>query len=454
MGHWHALLSNPAPGLALMAAWPGASAETAARPDGPPVLLTDATWYGTLAAARDLGGRGVPVVLASDAALPPARWSRHVTRTVRCPSTSDPERFLEWLHAFGDREPGHVYYPTSDDAAWLTALHHGTLSSRFRLYAPPLPALALLLDKGRLMSAAAEAGLAVPETWCPGDEAEVARLAAELPFPILLKPRTQVLSPGGHKGVRVERPADLAPTWVAWQRRAERQAPRAGGLPGAELPILQRCHVAQESVYTVDGFAERGGRAVPMLACRKLLQHPRRSGPGIAFEAAPVEPAVGQGLRRLLAGAGFHGVFDAEFLEDGGRHLLIDLNPRFYNHMAFEVDRGLPLPWLAYLGALGEEGRLEEALAACAAPRIGPERVFAHRLPLRLLVLLQRLTGAMSGGEARRWREWLASHSQSLTDPSAGAGDGWPALADVLLHLKRALRHPRSTWRGYVRRHP
>jgi len=32
-----------------------------------PALLADATWYGTLAAARDLGAHGVPVTLASDA---------------------------------------------------------------------------------------------------------------------------------------------------------------------------------------------------------------------------------------------------------------------------------------------------------------------------------------------------------------------------------------------------
>ena len=83
---------------------------------------------------------------------------------------------------------------------------------------------------------------------------------------------------------------------------------------------------------------------------------------------------VEAGLVRLFRAVGFHGVFDAEFIEDGGRHLLIDVNPRFYNHMAFEVDRGLPLPWLAYLGAVGDGEGLRAAVASARGSRpAGPD---------------------------------------------------------------------------------
>ena len=34
---------------------------------------------------------------------------------------SDPQRFMDWLLRFGEREPGHVLYPTSDDLAYLFA---------------------------------------------------------------------------------------------------------------------------------------------------------------------------------------------------------------------------------------------------------------------------------------------------------------------------------------------
>jgi hypothetical protein len=82
-----------------------------------------------------------------------------------------------------------------------------------------------------------------------------------------------------------------------------------------------------------------------------MLQRPRCLGPGIVFEEAPIPASVVSGLERLLRHVGYFGVFDTEFVLDGDRVMLIDINLRLYNHMAFEIDRGLPLAWLAYLGA-------------------------------------------------------------------------------------------------------
>src|SRR5262245_47685357 len=107
----------------------------------PEALLADATWFGTLAAARDLALHGVRVTLASDSWVAPARWSRHVSRTVSCPSTKDAAGFLAWLLQFGRTQPGYVLYPTSDEVAWLVAAHSEALSPFFRLYTPPIESL-------------------------------------------------------------------------------------------------------------------------------------------------------------------------------------------------------------------------------------------------------------------------------------------------------------------------
>ena len=185
----------------------------------PHALLADATWNGTLAAVRDLGAHGVTITLASDRWVAPARWSRHVARTVSCPSSKDAEGFLVWLLRFGAEQPGYVLYPTSDDVAWLVAAHSKVLSRWFRLYTPPIESLVRLIDKARLAEAARAVGLDVPETSVPRDESEVERSARELPFPLYVKPRAQVLGRGVGKGVRVDKPAALLPSW-----RAERWA--------------------------------------------------------------------------------------------------------------------------------------------------------------------------------------------------------------------------------------
>jgi predicted ATP-grasp superfamily ATP-dependent carboligase len=415
-------------------------------PPGPPALLCDAAWYGTLAAARDLGPRGVPVVLASDALVVPARWSRHVSRTVRCPSRAEPARLLEWLLAFGEREPGHVLYPTSDDLAWIVAAHREELAPRFRLYGPPAEGLARLLDKAQLAVEARAVGIDVPETRCPRDEGEVGRVAREMRFPVLLKPRAQMmLSHRGRsrKGDRVERPEELLSRWKEMRRELAYHPMVADRIPGLGLPIVQEVHPARERIHTVDGFVGEGGEVFAALACNKILQHPRRSGPGVCFEEAPLAPAVAGALRRLLRATGFSGVFDAEFLVQGDRLLLIDVNPRFYNHMAFEVDRGLPLPWLAYLAALGDREAVRAAAAAASALR-PVRRAYVHRLPTALLLAVQSLTGGLDPPARKAIRGWIAAHRGSITDPAAAEGDRAPALAEIAMNLLTFLRHPRA----------
>jgi predicted ATP-grasp superfamily ATP-dependent carboligase len=418
-----------------------------------PALLTDASWYGTLAAARDLGQHGVPVTLASDVWLAPARWSRHVTRTVACPPPAEAGRFLEWLHSFAAREPGHVYAPTSDDTAWLVAAHRASLERDLRLDLPPLEAFAALLDKARLAEAAEAVGLATPRIWLPQDEGEVERLARELPFPLLVKPRTQVLA-GGVKGRRVPRREDLLPAWRAVRDAAAVHPEVARHAPQAGAPLLQAHHGASEGVFTVDGFVGAGADAFVAIGCTKLIQLPRGSGPGLVFEPAPVEPSLADGLLRLFRRVGYVGVFDAEFVagDREGEWLLIDLNPRFYNHMAYEVDRGVRLPWMAYCAAAGleEEGQAElrAARAAAAAP---PTRVYAHRRQLALLLAVQRLGGGMSAAEVKGWRAWLARHRREVTDPSVAEGDGAPGLIDSLYIAHRLARHPRAGLRGLLR---
>jgi predicted ATP-grasp superfamily ATP-dependent carboligase len=411
-------------------------------------LLADATWYGTLAAMRDLGSRGVPITLACDELLAPSRWSRYATRVVRIPAGRDLAHQLDFLHRFGAEHPGHVLYPTSDESAWVVSCHREELEPKFHLYSPSAEALATLLDKGRLAKAGEAAGLATPRTWLPSDEAEVERIGREFSGPLFVKSRTQIFA-RGFKGRRVVERDDLLRTWRTRCLPDTGQFQPGGPLEGAHRPLLQAYYVEAESIFTVDGFMDRAGEMVT-LGCRKLLQLPRRLGSGVIFEDAPVPAAVERGLQRLLAQAGFFGVFDAEFME-GEQLLLIDVNPRFYNHMAFEIERGLPLAWLAYLAALGDTSRLAEAMADARSNDAGSSWAYVHRLPLRLQLAAQGLAGAMTGAERRRWQGWIQDRAGRVVDPTRAPGDGLPALADVALHLKKFLRHPRAFVRDLKR---
>jgi D-aspartate ligase len=404
----------------------------------PPALLVDATWYGTLAAVRDLGRRGVPVILAYDDAAAPARWSRHARSVVRCPSTKDPEQFLGWLHDFGARHPGCVLCPTSDDVAFLAAAHRDTLAPAFRLFGPSLAGLLELLDKSRLSAAAKRAGLGSPATWSPANEAELERLAHELPLPVVLKARGHFLSHQLGKPVVIHRREELLTAWRQMRDASTDQA-TVTGIPGIELPIVQAYHAVSERIYMLDGFVDADGTILAAAAAVKCLQMPRRSGPGICFESAALDPALLAGLQRLGQETGFRGVFDAEFLVEGDERLLIDFNPRFYNHMAFEIERNLPLPWMSYLAAIGDQRGVRNAAAELEAERAADGRIYVHRFLTGVLLASQRATGRMSPAEVAGWRRWIA-RSSDVTNPAYVPGDPLPACAELAYWL----RHPRS----------
>lgn len=421
---------------------------------GVPFLLTMPAYGGTLAAARCLGRHGIPVTMAGHGALVPARWSRHVARWVRCPPVGETDRFLDWLFAFGEREPGHVLYPTSDDLAWLIADRASDLRRSYRLYAPSVATVLRLLDKRALHESCARVGVDTVPTAFPAGAEPALAAARELGFPVLLKPRTQVLSATRAKGKFVEQPGELADAYAGFlaYNRYGPGLPKL--LPGADLPMLQVFRPqANDGIYSIAGFVGPGPDQVAARASRKILQRPRRLGVGVCYEEAPVDAGALDGLVRLCRAVGYVGVFEAEYVPEGGRLELIDFNPRFYGQMGFEVARDLPLGYLSWLGACGEEQALARTLSEARRWSEGRGYVYCDRLVLGLTLLAQRLSGRMTATEATRWRQWQKDHRRHrlLIEAMDWPGDRLPFLVSAAFQIQFALRHPRAFMRNVAR---
>jgi D-aspartate ligase len=412
-----------------------------------PVLLCDASYYGTLAAARALGRSGVRVTAADPSRASPALWSRYVARRIRAPRHSEFHVFTAWLLRFGDTEPRHVVYPTSDDVSFALAANDAEVRKRFLLYQPPLEALMQVLDKGLLVDHARAVGLDVPETWLPETEADVERIARGSTAQLMVKPRTQVLLRTHAKGAVGDAETGgvvgAYRDFIANHRHDDALAKR---FPDATRPLIQRFHPeAADGIYSLSGFRDHTGAHFVALAATKVLQRPRRLGIGLAFEGAPVDPALAAGVERLFDRIGYYGVFEAEFIRAGGQSLLIDMNARFYGQLAFDVARGLPLPQLAYAGAIGDDvevGRLVREI-----PESSGSHAFCNRFGLEVLVGAQRLAGVISSDEARRWRVWCASHGENLVDAVADSDDPKPLAFEIAQHLYGYVRHPRAFYR-------
>ena len=416
-----------------------------------PFLLTMADYYGTLAAVRCLGRAGIPVTVAEGRWLAPARWSRFVTQRVACPSVSDTEAFLEWLLRFGEQQPGHVLYPTSDELAWLFALHREALSRNFQLYQPPFESLYGLLNKRHLLEACQAVGIEAPRTYFPTSDAELVQVAREAGFPVLIKPQTQILFESHVKGAQVESASALVSRYREFVRKNRYGAELLARDPGVVHPMVQAFHPeAAQDIYSLSGFVDESGTLSGLRAAIKVLQRPRKLGIGLCFEHAEVEPALAEKLVALCQHVWYHGIFEVEFIRVGEAFLLIDFNPRFYSQMGFEIARGLPLPVLVWLAATGNREALGQALEISASWAPGGRPVYSHRFILEVLLRAQGLSGKLSATEVSYWRSWYARAEGQRTDAVLDAADLVPSLVDAVVQLKGYARHPRSFLRSMV----
>lgn len=404
-----------------------------------------AAYHGTLAALRCLGRAGIAVTLAESNPLVPAVWSRFAARRVRCPDPENPSSFIPWLLDFGVREPGHVLHPTSDDVAWLYARHRQELSRHFILWHPDVETTYRMLNKTRLQSAAAAAGLPMPRTWVPLSEDDFARIETEARFPVVIKPQTQILLRPHAKGVAVDHPRDLRRAYAAFSASV-RYHPwvleHDGGV--GQATVQEYCRSAAENVYGITGFIDDSGELSAARASRKILQDPRQLGVGLCFERAEVREELLTKVIALCRRVGFHGVFEAEFVERDRQSLLIDFNPRFYGQMAFDIARGLPQPLLMYEAATGQRGRLRERIQAAQAGDDRSGLVYCRKLELKLTLVLRRLSRSMSRQESERWWEWLSTHRDRMVDGVFDPEDSRPAAVEAIHRFASYARHPRS----------
>jgi D-aspartate ligase len=416
----------------------------------PPVLLCNGGYYGTLAAARTLGANGVQVLVADPNMLAPALWSRRVAGRLRCPRTANIEGFVTWARNVGQKYGQPVIYPTSDDVSLVLALHRSELERDFLFYQPHLDTQLILLDKGKLAQAVRAAGLDMPDTWAPSNLSEAEELIRNQSGHLLVKPRTQSLLNTHSKGTIVlGGREESVRTYTEFYRRNVLAPQLAARFPEWTLPIVQRYHPeAVDRVYSIAGFIDRGGRNMAVRAAEKVLQLPSRLGTGLCFQSAQVDFELASGLQRLLQRIGYFGVFEAEFIRLPGRSLLIDINGRLYNQLAFDVARGLPLPTLFYEGALGNHEAVAAATAAAVTADSSGPQAFCNRSRLAVLLRLRRILGTMPMQEATRWREWYEADCDSVIDAVADSGDPWPRRSDLLLQMHSYLRHPRAFLRN------
>ncbi|MGY4607014.1 D-aspartate ligase [Bradyrhizobium sp. USDA 4474] len=401
------------------------------------VLLASASFGGTIAAVRHLMKNNIDVRVLSSRRLDAAAWSRHTARVYSAPPESKGQSFLERLVAIGAADPGQILLPTSDETAWIYTENAVLLARNFHLHQPSIATLRRILEKTLLAEAAINAGLTVLPSWDPRNFDDVAKLAPNLPYPILIKPRTHVHRLRSDKGIVAYSSSELLSKYQLFVDRERVRAAGSPSLPDAHLPILQQfIRVGREGVHSVTGFIDKTGELFVTRCATKVLQRSQPMGIGLCFESLAPVPALSDAVRRLCRELEYFGIFEVEFVLFDNRWAIIDFNPRLFNQIGMDIRRGMPLPLLACLDAVGDTTSLREAVVKA---QFGDDErvVFCDRFALRAFLFAQAITSRMSREDRAYWRAWLRMNAADSVDCAADGSDPIPAIIHSLsqIHL-------------------
>jgi predicted ATP-grasp superfamily ATP-dependent carboligase len=302
------------------------------------VIVTDGEERAALAACRGLAAAGYRVSAVARHRPAATHWSRACSERILLPDPrASVQAFVGGLEELLDRGDYAALIPGSDASLLAISDHRERLGHSTRLGLPPREAVRRSVDKLLLHRLAAAAGLPPPPSRSCFDESEAAAAAAELGYPVIVKPASSFTRSG--EGLRQQS------VTVVEDEVALRGALRTYASPF----ILQRFEHA--GFLSFNGVVA-DGRLLALTTSRVSRVWPPIAGMHTFSETVAVPAGLAARVCALLGEVGWEGIFQLQMLEqaDGG-FSVIDLNPRVFASITLDHRAGANLAaiWCEWL---------------------------------------------------------------------------------------------------------
>ncbi|HEX2763668.1 MAG TPA: ATP-grasp domain-containing protein [Allosphingosinicella sp.] len=376
-----------------------------------------------LAVARSLGRRGLEVHVVPAELDNPALASRYIAGVHALPSYHlGPARWVEELRGLADQHDFALIIPCSD--AGLQLLHeHRPILGPERLLLPNEEAFDAFTDKAKTRALAARLCIRVARGRKAGTDADA--LAAELGLPLVLKPCSSY------------RPGDAES-----KQRAE---------VVRYLPHLREALARGRDHWLAESFVPGVGVGVSVLGRRGdvllAVQHRRlktlsETGGGSVRVTEAVDPVLLADVRKLAEAVALTGVAMFEFRQDRGRgrHVLLEVNARFWGSLPLAVAARADFPALVWDAHCGRG-------VAPGAPRAGIRKT-------NLRGEMDRVSTTLKGGGPGKAGALVSLAGLLATLPFPARFDSWAAddpapwreeRKAVLARLRRSVSSRRGT---------
>lgn len=415
------------------------------------VLLSDGNYYGTLAAARSLRGKDIPIVLMGNTPWTFTNFSNAITSRINSPDPTSLDEYTEWLLKTIPQYKGYHLYPTSDDMCWIVSKNIEEISKYLVTSYPSIKVIRGILDKKQLYDHMFAKGIETIPTKFPRNAQELISQSKEIPLPILMKPRTQIGLLGKRKGLIINSYHDLDTAWEKFKSLFQFSETIIRDIPDINQPMIQHLYSsAAEKTYSISGYISRQDNLNTMQASVKMKQIPPQIGVGMCFESASLDQELANKIAFSCKDLGYFGIFEAEFIpttvDNQEKLMLMDFNPRYYGQMAFQIGRGLDLPYFPILETSEQSDKLTHYLNEKIHNN---DHKYCHKSLLAIMLKTQKYSSNLSESEYLDWVSWISSRPELMIDAIQMKGDPKPEIFELVNLVFHAIKHPRSTWRTY-----
>lgn len=298
------------------------------------VLITDGDERAALAIVRSLGAAGYRCIVGSASGWSIAGGSRYAFEEIELPSASShPDGFAAAVAEIVAEMRIDVVLPVTE--ASILAILPGREQIPALLPYPDIEVFRAICDKEKVLSAAAELGIRVPEQRTLTSRTDTARF--EIPFPVVLKPTRSVYTAADGSRGKVG---------VRWGHDAESLDAELSAFPSEAFPILLQEVIAGPGIGIFVLVSDGSVRA--SFAHRRIREKPPSGGVSVVRQSEPMDDRLLSCSVGLLDRFGWNGVAMVEYKIDArtGEAALMEINGRFWGSLQLAIDAGIDFPKL------------------------------------------------------------------------------------------------------------
>ncbi len=310
-------------------------------------IVTYASSWSALAAARSLGEEGIEVIIGDNNLLAPGSFSKYSKHSFLYPNPDkNPEGYLKKLvsvaRKHGGKDVDLVLMPLHTDC-FIVAANQELFNGVAKIVLPTFEQIKLAGNKALLAKFCDKHDIHIPETWQPESLEEFENKIDDFKFPAFIKLQESNAS----IGLKRVRNAKEAREFFA-------QSIKKSKLEPDDYPIIQEGVDGEDYCST---FMFNHGEKKASMTYHNILDYPRHSGMGVVRETvdAGEMEKIGADLLRLL---NWHGVAEVDFRWDGkNKPYLIEINPRFWGGLGQSIAAGWSYPNMLF--QLAVDGDIE-----------------------------------------------------------------------------------------------